>query len=45
MKFDLLDGGEDSEYNGTAFVEISKIFGMKNHFSLKNKHLTEFTSK
>ncbi len=25
MEFSLLDGGEDDEYNGIDFVEISKI--------------------
>ena len=26
MKFTLLDGGEDGEYNTVGFVEIYKIF-------------------
>ncbi len=29
MKFDLFDGGDDGEYNGFGFVEISGIFSME----------------
>ena len=32
MKFGLLDGGEDSEYNGDGFVEISIIFVIQDAF-------------
>ena len=29
MKFGLLDGGADNDYNGDSFVEISKRFAMQ----------------
>ena len=35
-------GEDDSECNGTDFVEISKIFAMQDLFSLRRYHLTEF---
>ena len=32
IKFDLPDGGENREYSGVNFVEISKIFATKDAF-------------
>ena len=32
MVSDSLDGGEDVEHNGVAFVEITEIFAMREPF-------------
>ncbi len=43
MTFGSLDGGEDREYNGINFFLIFKKWRSKTHFSLEQKHLTEFS--
>ena len=35
MEGGLLDGGEDGEYDGINFVEISKMFEMLSAFSVQ----------
>ena len=42
MEIGLFDGGEDGEYIGVSFVEISKYVRCRTHFSLNQHHLTEF---
>ena len=37
MEFSLFDGGDDDEYNGVVFVEVSKIFAMQDDFILITK--------
>ncbi len=32
MEFSMFGGGEDGEYNGVGFEEISKIFAMQGTF-------------
>ena len=36
MAFGLFYGGEDGEYDGVGFVDISKIFAKQDTFSLGN---------
>ena len=33
MEFSLPDSGEDGEYHGAGFVEVSKIFAAQHSFS------------
>ena len=45
MVFSLFDGGDDTDYNGAGWMEISNIFAMQDAFlSLKGNHLTNFIS-
>ena len=41
MKFGAPDGGDDGEYNGVGFVEISRLFAMYTHLPLEWYQLTE----
>ena len=37
MEFGLLGGGQDGEYNGVSFVEMSEIIVMQDWFSFGTK--------
>ena len=39
MQFVSFDGGEDDEYGGLGFVEISRIFIMQNIFYFEKKSI------
>ena len=43
MKFGLLNSRQDSQYNGTEFVEISRIFGTQDAFALEQGDLMGYS--
>ena len=44
MEFGSLGGVEDGEYNGSDFVEISKIFAVQDDFSMRKRYLKAYRS-